>query len=204
MPIKGIVFDFGGVILRTEDRQPRMSLAEKQGVSIEALEHLVFSSQSAKMAEVGSISAFRHWQEVARTLQVSEEEIPTLRQQFFAGDRMNWDLVAYIRSLRRDYRTALLSNAFDDLREELSGAWRIPDAFDEVIISAEEGFAKPDRRIFQCVADRLRVTIDECALIDDFPPNVEGARLAGMKAIRFINTDQARFDLETILNGNSL
>ena len=38
MPIKGIIFDFGGVIMRTKDRKPRLNLAQKFGVSIEDLE----------------------------------------------------------------------------------------------------------------------------------------------------------------------
>ncbi len=214
MTIKGIIFDFGGVIMRTEDRTPRLSLARQHNLSIEAIEQMVFSSETAKMAEVGSISAFQHWQGVARGLKVSDEKIPAIRQQFFAGDRIDRDLLAYILSLRGKYRTALLSNAFDDLRGELIGNSPAPsayhisptdhllDIFDEVIISAEVGFAKPDRRIYQYAADRLRIPMDGCVFVDDFPPNVEGARLAGMNGVRFMKPEQAREDLEAILNTN--
>jgi epoxide hydrolase-like predicted phosphatase len=214
MTINGIIFDFGGVIMRTEDRTPRLNLAEKHGISIEAIEQLVFSNQTAKMAEVGSISALRHWQEVARTLQASDEEIPTIRQQFFAGDCIDRDLLVYIQSLRGKYHTALLSNAFDDLRAELTGQSPAPsayhisnadhllDIFDEVIISAEVGLAKPDRRIYQCMADRLHLSIGECVFIDDYPPNIDGACLAGMNVVRFMSPGQARQDLEAILKSN--
>jgi epoxide hydrolase-like predicted phosphatase len=162
----------------------------------------VFSSKTAKLAEVGSISAYQHWQVVARTLQVSDETIPAIRQQFFAGDRIDKDLLTYIQLRRINYRTALLSNAFDDLRRELSGAWRIPDVFDEIVISAEVRIAKPDQRIFHIAAERLHVSADDCIFVDDYPPNVESARLAGMNGVRFMNPEQARHDVDEILKRN--
>jgi len=113
MTIEGIIFDFGGVIMRTMDRNPRSMLAKKFNVSVDAIEKLVFSSASAKMAELGKISACQHWQNVAQALGETEEEIPNIRQQFFAGDRMDWELLEYIQSLRKHYCVALLSNAFD-------------------------------------------------------------------------------------------
>lgn len=212
MTIEGIIFDFGGVIMRTMDRYPRLMLAKKYNINIDAIENLVFSSASAKLAELGKISAFRHWQNVAQALGVSEEEIPNIRQQFFAGDRMDWDLLEYIQSLRKHYRVALLSNAFDDLRAELTGesysisAYLISasdhftDYFDEIIISAEIGFAKPDHRIFEYTAFRLNIPINKNIFIDDFPLNVEGAHLAGMQAIHFENSAQMKQDLQVMLN----
>jgi len=214
MPIKGILFDFGGVIMRTEDRKPRLELAQKQGVSIEDLERLVFSSQTAKKAEVGSISAYQHWQAVAQAICSPEEKIPAIREQFFAGDRIDWEVLKNIRERRAYYHTALLSNAFDDLRAELTGDSPPPSAyhisktdhllefFDEVIISAEVGFAKPDSPIYQLAADRLGLPVSECVFIDDFPPNVEGARSAGMHAIRFLNPEQACEELNILLYNN--
>lgn len=214
MPIKGIIYDFGGVIMRTENRTPRSDLAQKLGVPVEELEKLVFASRTAKQAEVGSISAYQHWQAVAQALNAPENEISTIRQEFFAGDRLDWELLNNIKERRVEYRAALLSNAFDDLRAELTGvshnhsAYQISksdhilDYFDEVIISAEVGFAKPDPRIYQYAADRLGFSIDEIVFIDDFPTNIEGARKAGMNAIRFLNPAQAHQDLETILNAN--
>lgn len=214
MPIRGIIYDFGGVIMRTENRTPRSDLAQKLGVAVEELEKLVFASRTAKQAELGKISAHQHWQAVAQALNAPENQISTIRQQFFAGDRLDWELLNKIKERRIEYHIALLSNAFDDLRTELTGASHIHSAyhissadhildfFDEVIISAEVGFAKPDPRIYQCAATRLGVSVAECVFIDDFPTNIEGASRAGMNAIRFLNPLQAHQDLETILNAN--
>jgi FMN phosphatase YigB (HAD superfamily) len=53
--------------------------------------------------------------------------------------------------------TTLLSNAWDNLRGVLEQDWRILDAFDQVIISAEVGLAKPDAPIYQLAVERLGV-----------------------------------------------
>ncbi|MEN6393072.1 MAG: HAD family phosphatase [Anaerolineaceae bacterium] len=212
MSIKGVIFDFGGVIMRTEDRNPRLALAAKYNVPIEVIEELVFRGSSAKMAELGNISAYQHWKVVAQVLGAHEEEIPTIRQQFFSGDRLNWDLIKYIQKLRQNYRTALLSNAFDDLRAELTGVSPAPSAyslsaldhfldyFDEVIISAEIGLSKPGHQIYQYAAERLKLDIGECVFIDDYLPNVKGALQAGMQAIQFVDTSQVCQDLKAILD----
>ncbi len=34
MPIKAVIFDLGGVLVRTEDQAPRRALAERLGISL--------------------------------------------------------------------------------------------------------------------------------------------------------------------------
>jgi putative hydrolase of the HAD superfamily len=123
-----------------------------------------------------------------------------LASEFWGGDRLDHELVEYVRGLRPQFKTALLSNAWDDLRIALEGQWSILNAFDEVIISAEVGLAKPDPRVFHLALERLGVKPTEAVFVDDFLHNVEGARAVGMKAIHFRNSEQARADLGALLN----
>ena len=59
--IQTIIFDLGGVLVRTEDRLPRQQLAEKFGLTYEEIDHLVYGSASAKLAGQGrQISAEEH------------------------------------------------------------------------------------------------------------------------------------------------
>jgi FMN phosphatase YigB (HAD superfamily) len=48
--------------------------------------------------------------------------------------------------------------------------------------------------------ERLGVAPGEAVFVDDFAHNVEGARLAGLHAIHFRSTDQARAELEQLLD----
>jgi epoxide hydrolase-like predicted phosphatase len=199
--IKAVIFDLGGVLMRTVDPAPRQQLAECLGKSLNELYHLVFSSDSAYQATLGKISAREHWEAVRTSLGLTQDEFSAVVEQFWAGDRLDYDLIDYLRALRPRYKTALLSNAWDDLRYFIEAEWKIADAFDEIIISAEVGLAKPDRRIFQLALDRLGVSAPQAVFVDDFPENVEAAQSLGLHALRFRTPQQTRLELGFLLNG---
>jgi putative hydrolase of the HAD superfamily len=126
--------------------------------------------------------------------------MPQVRREFFGGDRLDSALLDYIRGLHQRYKTGVISNALDDTRSMVENRWGMTDAFDAIIISAEVGVMKPDARIFQIALQSLGVQPAEAVFVDDFPHNVDGARAIGMQAIQFRNPEQARLDLEAILN----
>lgn len=199
MTIRAIIFDLGGVLVRTEQPSPREALAKKLGRTRQQLEALVFSEESGMQAQRGEIDVQDHWAYVAGELGIPEAEIPGLQDQFWGGDQLDEDLVNAIRGYKQDYTTALLSNAFNDLRWAVEEVWEIEDAFDEIFISAELGIVKPDPRIFQLVLERLGAAPEEAVFIDDFETNVEGARSVGLHAIHFRSTAQALQELEELL-----
>jgi len=75
--------------------------------------------------------------------------------------------------------------------------------FDAVVLSAEVGVTKPSSEIFEMIAERLGVDVSECVMIDDLLENVEGANMAGMKAILYGNTEQAKADLAALLEADN-
>jgi epoxide hydrolase-like predicted phosphatase len=200
MPIKAVIFDLGGVLVRTEDQQPRRLLAERLGLTRQQMYHLIFDSRSAQQASQGKLTVDQHWEAVRQALGLSEEEFGRIPQEFWAGDRLDTELVAYIRSLRPRYRTALLSNAWDDLRGVLIHEWQIADAFDELIISSEVGMAKPEAGIYELALARLDVAPSEAVFVDDFPRNVAGAQDVGMHAVQFRSSEQVRAELDDLLD----
>lgn len=200
MTLRAVIFDFGGVLMRTQDSSPRRSLAQRLGVSLEALLHLVFESESARLATLGQISTWQHWENVRLALGLPPDQAAEVASAFWSGDALDTDLIAYLRRLRPRYRTALLSNAWDDLRNALRHQWNIEDAFDEVIISAEVGLAKPDPRIYQLALMRLGVMPNQAVFVDDFVENVIAARSVGMQAIHFRDPSQVRSELAQMLD----
>ncbi len=200
MTIRAVIFDMGGVLVRTEDRGPRQELAGRLGMSYSELSELIFDSHSARLATVGQITTQDHWTAVRAALGLSDDEWPEVPRGFWGGDVLDTELVDYIRSLRRRYRTALLSNAWDNLRRVVVEDWGIADAFDELVISAEVGVAKPEARIFQIALERLGVAPHEAIFVDDFARNVEAARALGMGVVHFQDPARARQELEAALD----
>lgn len=200
MHIRAVIFDFGGVIVRTDDRAPRERLAARLGVTYDQLSSLVFDSESALQATVGKLTTQEHWEALRKELGLSPDDLADLPHEFWSGDFLDHELVDYIRALRPDYKTGLISNAWDDLPGALENIWEIASVFDEIIISAEVGVAKPDPRIYQIALQRLAVAPQQAVFVDDFPANIEGARAVGMHAIHFKNSIQARQELDNLLN----
>ena len=200
MHIRAVLFDFGGVIVRTNDRTPRERLAARLGIAYDQLSSLVFDSESALQATLGKITTQEHWEALRNELGLSQDDHANLPLDFWGGDVLDQELVDYIRALRPDYKTSLISNAWDDLRQVLEYTWKIADVFDEIIISAEVGVAKPDPRIYQIALERLAVAPQQAVFVDDFPANIAGARAVGMHALHFKNSLQARKELDRLLN----
>jgi epoxide hydrolase-like predicted phosphatase len=198
---QAVIFDFGGVLMRTEDKGPRTQLARRMGRTYAQLEEVVFNGATGQPAALGQLSAEQHWSSVAETLQISQTQIPAFQEEFWGGDRMDLQLLDRIRRLKGRYRTALLSNAWSDLRDYLENRWKIADAFDLMVISAEVGLAKPDPRIYHLVLERLQVPAQAAIFLDDVLENVEAAQSVGLTGIQFRSADQALTDLDQILNG---
>jgi epoxide hydrolase-like predicted phosphatase len=200
MSIRAVIFDLGGVLVRTEDPAPRARLAARLGMSPAELSQIIFDNETARQATVGAITTQEHWEAVRWKLHLSPEEFPVVPVEFWGGDTLDRDLVDYIRALRPRYKTALLSNAWDDLRQVLEEYWKIADAFDEIFISAEAGLAKPDPRLYRLALARLQVDPPEAVFVDDFPENVAGALAVGMQAIQFRSPEQALAELAQVLD----
>jgi putative hydrolase of the HAD superfamily len=193
--IKAVVFDFGGVLVRTEDQASRRRWELQLGLQERQLASLIFDSEAALKATLGEGEESAVWQNVARELKLEAAQLAALQTDFWAGDQLDQDLVALLKSLKPNYKTAILSNAWSSGRETIAGRYELSQAVDTIIISAEEGLAKPDPRLYQRVAERLGVQPGEAVLVDDFPDNVEGARAAGWQAIHYAASMDLRAEL---------
>jgi 2-haloacid dehalogenase len=71
------------------------------------------------------------------------------------------------------------------------------ELFEDIIVSGEEGVAKPDPEIFEVLEERVRhrAGLDDCIFIDDSPANVAAALEAGIDAVHFTGADHLREDL---------
>ena len=183
--IQAVIFDVGGVLLRTEDRRPRQQWETRLELPPGGAEALVFNGEMGQKAQRGEISEVALWRWIGNHVRLSPDETAAFRTGFWAGDAMDMKLVDFIRQLKANYQTAIISNYADNLRPELINQFGIADAFDEIIISAEEQVMKPDPEIFHRALSRLGRKPEEAVFIDDFQHNVQAARNVGLAAIHF-------------------
>jgi putative hydrolase of the HAD superfamily len=199
MKVRAVFVDFGGVIMRTEDKGPRTRQAERLGMSYRDLEKIFFESDSSQRASTGEIPEETHWQTVAQALGVSRSEADKIIAEFFSGDRADAALLDFLRGLRPERKVGLISNAWSGLRGFISDQ-KFENVFDEMIISAEVGLMKPDPRIYRLALEKLGSCPEESVFIDDVLVNVEAARSIGMSAIQFTQPEKSLEELKHLLS----
>ncbi len=199
MPIEAVIWDMGGVLVRTLDRSLRVQWEHQLNLQEGELDRLVFEGPAGRAAAMGKATSEDIWRAIQDRFDLSLEETQQLEQDFWAGDRVDRQLIASIRELRPRYKTALLSNAWPDLRHALEDVWKIADAFDDLVISAEVGMAKPDPRIYKLALARLAVPPERAVFIDDFQENIDGAAAMGIQTILFVDPETVRAQLDQLL-----
>ena len=125
------------------------------------------------------------WLAAQQRFNVPQAEMDQFRIDFFAGDRWDESLLDWIISLRGRYRTAILSNAWGGARKFLMSHTKVMAAFEQLIISAEEGVRKPQGEIYRRAVQRLSVLPHEAVFVDDVLENVEAAKQVGLEAVQF-------------------
>ena len=198
MTIKAIYFDLGGVILRTANKAPRTNLAAECRMTYQEMDRFVFESQSARLASIGKMTETEHWLDVTHRLNRPDTDMPHIRKAFFDGDQIDQEILNLLRSLRKNHKTGLISNAWDELRPWILEN-KFEDAFDSMVISAEVGFAKPDARIYQLALDKLGVQAEEAIFVDDVEKNILGCQALGMHGVLFRTSQQTINAIQQLL-----
>lgn len=188
--IKAIIFDFFGVIVgdgfestyRTAGGDP-----EKDKVFIQDL---------LDRTNRGSISSEEFRENICEQLGITLEDY---QNSVSKAEQVNYELLEFIKTLRPKYRTAILSNVNKGGLEKRVAIDTLNKYFDQIIVSGEVGFIKPEPEIYELTARRLGVELSECVFTDDRIGYVEGAVAVGMKGILYTNLEDFKVKLNSLL-----
>lgn len=189
-----ILFDYGNVLSLPQPADEVAGMARAAGADPEAFRREYWAHR--REFDRGTLGPAAYWEKAAGR-PLSPAEVGRL----VAMDVASWahpdeGSLAILRELLEQGRdVALLSNApecFADALDELPWIAAIPHRF----YSARLGLAKPDRRIYEHVAAELGGDPADMLFIDDREDNVEGARAAGMRAVRYTGATALRAHLD--------
>lgn len=183
--IKNVVFDMGNVLMLFDGPYFSAQFTDNE-VDAAALQRALFGSPAWNLLDSGTIS-YDTMLHVARA-HLDERLWPNL-DACFAG----WaaysapieETNALAAELKREgYGIYLLSNAGTRIHDQLNHmpAWSLMDG---AVVSGEERLMKPDPAIYQLLCERYGLLAEECLFVDDNADNCEGARMAGMRAVRY-------------------
>jgi putative hydrolase of the HAD superfamily len=197
--INAVIFDVGGVLIQTVDRSALCRWEAWLGLKDGELAHEIFSGPTSWRASIGLVTGADVWMELACLYRLHANEVQELAQDVFAAEAVDEEMTAFVGSLRPRYKTALLSNAWPEARASLEKRRGLGALTDTLILSCEERLMKPDTRIYQLAAERLDVAPEEALYVDDYLPNVEGARDAGMRAFHHTTREATLRELASLL-----
>lgn len=188
---QAVIFDCFGVIIG-QGFEHTYRLAGGDPLADQA-----FITDLLGQANLGIISEADFHKAVAKQLHIDQA---AWHQAMREAEKPDQDLLDYIRDLRTNYKTAVLSNANHGVLAARIGEARLNECFDEVVVSAEEGVAKPDPRIYVATADRLGVAPEQCIFFDDNDYQLAPARELGMQAFQYTSFEQAKADLARLMS----
>jgi epoxide hydrolase-like predicted phosphatase len=189
--IKAIVFDCFGVLVGKGFEQTYRLAGGDPNVDREFIDDIL------GQANLGFISNNEFGNIMAKKVGITPEAWEEVLRE---AEQLDTELLEYIVNLRASYKTAILSNANTQVLDSRIGQAWLKKAFDDVIVSAEVGLVKPDPRVYQLVADRLGVDINECVYIDDRHSFVVTANELGMKSLVYSSFLQFKEDISRILS----
>jgi putative hydrolase of the HAD superfamily len=184
---RAICFDIGGVLLADYLRPAAAQWGERLGCGERSFLEALFAGSDDQVL-TGRQDEASWWRVVAGRLRVSEDLTAELRRDLAARQRWDPDLVALVRALRGRVATALVSNAWPQMRDGLAAAG-LTGAVDAVILSCEVGYAKPDARIYRAALGRLGARPVDALFVDDTPGHVAAAQALGLAG--HVHTDAA-------------
>lgn len=189
--IRNVVFDMGGVLIAWDPARivARLGLS---GEDARLLLREVFQSVEWVSLDRGSLSEQaaleRFYSRLPRRLHAA-----AVRCVFWWKDEL-WPVPGMAELIQEldglGYGIYLLSNATSALHGYFC---RIPGSehFRGHIVSADWKLLKPQHEIYEKLLSEYQLSPAECLFLDDYPPNIEGAKRCGMEGLVFYR-DMAR------------
>lgn len=188
-PVKAIVFDFGGVIAKTDREEVAEYVSKCLNVSKEEAYH---SLELLKQHTNKGKQESDFWVAYAKSngIQLPQNWMKKLDQQRFESLKEMPGMVNIVKDLQEQgYQTALLSNVRES-QAQIKRKLGYYELFNPAILSYESGFKKPDPKAYYLLLEKLKMKPNQVLFIDNKRENIATARSIGMDAIEFVNAPQ--------------
>jgi len=181
--IKGVIFDFGGVISHPQDQgYVAQIMALLQVTDRDLFMEVYMDLRSAY--DGGRMGAAEYWQALMDRLDCDPAPVADL----IAPDIRSWtvineDTLSFAEDLRdHGVVTAVLSNMNPEVSGYLARECPWIDDFGHLVYSCDVGAVKPEREIYDICVSRMGLTHSECLFLDDTAVNVHAAKQYGLVA----------------------
>ena len=199
MPVRNIIFDFGGVVCNIDISRTKAAFAFLGLRKFDDAYSFTEKETFLGNFELGLITP----EQFHATMKSHFERPVTDAEIDHAWNALLLDIppdrITLLKSLRTKYRLFLLSNTnpihykkyLTDL-QTVHGCRDFSDLFEKIYLSYQIRLRKPFRETFEFVLGDASLTGDETLFIDDSLPHVLGARKAGLLAYHLLPGEDIR------------
>jgi beta-phosphoglucomutase family hydrolase len=118
-----------------------------------------------------------------------QEKEETFRQKATGNIKPFPGLVRLLNALKKgNFKLGLVSSAPKENIDLVLSELNLSGIFDCVVSGQEVSKSKPSPQIYLLAAKKLKVTPDDCVVIEDSPLGVKAAKTAGMRCLAITNT----------------
>lgn len=197
MPVKSVIFDFGGVLVKPDENMLIAYLAQSFGVSESEIRKLQVTELQWIRVNDTEFGIWKNYAKEHCNIDLSED----WREQYAAQKIQAVKELPGIRALLNDlqnhgYSLEMLSN-FEEWMEPFLDqfGYRDPSLFTHIYLSYKTKKEKPSLEAYQHVLTDLGLYGNETIFIDDQIKNIEAAQKLGIDAIHFTCADLLRQEL---------
>ncbi|XP_068101616.1 acyl-CoA dehydrogenase family member 10 isoform X2 [Hyperolius riggenbachi] len=203
---KAVIFDMGGVLLPSPYRQIERWESQNNVPGGTVLKGILtggdggpwFKYMRGELTAQGFVEEFGH---LCSTVTGYPVEVQSMLNDLTTHEMIKQqpEMTEAIQCIRAEgLKTAVLSNNFF-LHNGESFLPIDRSQFDVIVESCLEGICKPDPRIYQLCAERLKINPNEAIFLDDIGSNLKAAAELGFTTIKVDNVKEALEELEKLL-----
>ena len=183
--IKAIIFDMGGVVLKTRGIEDEGGYIAKN-LKVNVKGFIEAEKKYEHDAQRGKMSMDEFLRRIANDLGIRKSLLSRVWKGMCSRIFIPYrDVLKAIDKMEENgYKVALITNTvpYDSSYLRKKGLY---DQFEHVILSHNTGYRKPEKQIYQMMLKKLGVKGNECIYIDDREKNLPTAKKLGMKTIHF-------------------
>lgn len=188
--IKGIIFDFGGVLFVNGTKKFIAYVSKKYNIDAEKVKGIIDGGIGSLYREA-KITREEFWQRALKELKI-KANIETLEKEWISGYQLITETRDLINELGKKYKIYYVSDNAKELSEQLNNRHNFRSWFESGILAYEAGVRKPNPKIYQMLIEKANINPSETIYIDDKEDNLLPPKEMGMQTLLFETPQKLR------------
>ncbi|MEJ5147097.1 MULTISPECIES: HAD family hydrolase [unclassified Sphingobacterium] len=185
--IKAVIFDIGGVLLDWNPRYVYRDIFPQIDQMEWFLENVCstdwnLQQDRGRSFKEGMYVLKKQYPNFENEIDVFWKRWPEMLKGEIIGT------VAILQELKKNYEVYGLTNWSSETFPLVKNRFDFIADFDGIIVSGEEGYIKPDEKLYKILLEKYNLRATECIFIDDNSENIKASVKLGFVAIHFTNS----------------